>query len=253
VRVSSLASLRSLTGFWLEHKIFFRLEPKSGDWYGFAGAGLTIEPGEYALALEGITASKQEVVVVQQVLHVAAETYPTVTLTVQGKFTAPSARQQARIERESKLKKMVFAHSAGERLWSGGFVAPVGSTTSEGFGVKRVFNGEVKSRHQGLDYRAARGTPVTATNSGTVVLARNLFFEGGCVILDHGQGLMTLYMHLSRILVKPGQSVRKRQRLGLSGASGRATGPHLHLAVRWEGTYLDPAKVLSLHLPATGE
>jgi murein DD-endopeptidase MepM/ murein hydrolase activator NlpD len=86
-------------------------------------------------------------------------------------------------------------------------------------------------------------------NSGTVILARPLFFEGNCVVLDHGQGLLTLYLHLSEIKVKEGEQVRKGQEIGLSGGTGRATGPHLHLAVRWQGTYLDPQTLLSLRLP----
>jgi murein DD-endopeptidase MepM/ murein hydrolase activator NlpD len=128
-------------------------------------------------------------------------------------------------------------------------MAPVSESVSEPFGVRRVFNGELKTEHQGLDYHAPRGTRVVAANSGTVLLARRLFFEGNCVIVDHGQGLMTLYMHLSKFRVRKGQKVRRGQLLGLSGVTGRATGPHLHLAVRWEGVYLDPAKLLKLDMP----
>ena len=84
---------------------------------------------------------------------------------------------------------------------------------------------------------------------GTVLLARKLFFEGKCVIIDHGQSLMTLYMHLSKFKVREGQKVSRGQLLGRSGATGRVTGPHLHLALRWEDTYLDPTELLKLNLP----
>jgi murein DD-endopeptidase MepM/ murein hydrolase activator NlpD len=94
------------------------------------------------------------------------------------------------------------------------------------------------------------GTPVRAGNSGVVVLAQLLYYEGNCVIIDHGLGLWTLSMHLSRIDVKEGQHVAAGERLGLSGATGRVTGPHLHWAVRWQGAYLDPAKLLRLNLSA---
>jgi murein DD-endopeptidase MepM/ murein hydrolase activator NlpD len=90
---------------------------------------------------------------------------------------------------------------------------------------------------------------VAAINSGRVVLARPLYYEGGCVIIDHGMGLMSLYMHLSRFEVSVGTRVRRGQIIALSGATGRVTGPHLHLAVRWEGSYLDPAKLLELQVP----
>jgi murein DD-endopeptidase MepM/ murein hydrolase activator NlpD len=99
-----------------------------------------------------------------------------------------------------------------------------------------------------MDYRAAMGTPVRAGNSGVVVLARPLYYEGNCVIIDHGLGLFTLSMHFSHIDVKEGQRVVAGDKLGLSGATGRVTGPHLHWAVRWQGAYLDPAKLLHLDL-----
>ena len=103
--------------------------------------------------------------------------------------------------------------------------------------------------HQGLDYRVPTGTPVAAMNDGTILLARFLYFEGNCVVIDHGQGLLTLYFHLSEIKVREGDSVKRGQEIGLSGGTGRATGPHLHVAVRWQGTYLDPARLLELRLP----
>jgi murein DD-endopeptidase MepM/ murein hydrolase activator NlpD len=111
-----------------------------------------------------------------------------------------------------------------------------------------MFNGKLASIHQGMDFRARKGTPVGAGNSGAVVLARGLYYEGNCVVIDHGLGLFTLSMHLSRISVHEGQHVAKGQLLGLSGATGRVTGPHLHWAVRWEGAYLDPAKLLRMDL-----
>src|SRR6202022_1695566 len=115
------------------------------------------------------------------------------------------------------------------------------------------FNGSVQSTHQGLDFRVPSGTPVAAVNSGRVILARALFFEGNCVVIDQAQGLLTLYLHLSKFSVKEGDDVGRGQPIGLSGGTGRATGPHLHLAVRWQGTYLDPARLMQLRLPAAGK
>ena len=115
--------------------------------------------------------------------------------------------------------------------------------------MNRVFNGELQTRHEGVDYHTVPGTRVVAANSGTVLLARKLFFEGKCVVVDHGQNLMTLYMHLSKFKVREGQKVSRGQLLGRSGATGRVTGPHLHLALRWEDTYLDPTELLKLNLP----
>ncbi len=117
------------------------------------------------------------------------------------------------------------------------------------FGVERVFNGTVEGTHQGLDFRVPAGTSVAAVNDGRVILARPLFFEGNFIVIDHGQGLLTLYMHLSKFLVKEGDDVKKGQPIALSGGTGRATGPHLHLAVRWQGVYLNPQVLLQLKLP----
>ena len=100
-----------------------------------------------------------------------------------------------------------------------------------------------------MDFRVPSGTPVAAMNDGTVLLARPLFYEGNFVVIDHGQGLLTLYLHLSEFKVKEGERLKRGQQIGLSGGTGRATGPHLHVAVRWQGMYLDPARLMQLTLP----
>lgn len=248
--VSAPVTLKTLTGWWMGHKLFFSFDADSHTWYALFGSDLNSAPGLYRLALEGKTEAGTTLSF-EQNLEVASQPYSIVKLRVQHKFTAPNRRLLKQIKREEILKHHIFAESSKRRLWDGPFLAPVKETASEQFGIRRVFNGELKSQHQGLDYHAPRGTRVVAANSGTVLLARRLFFEGNCVVVDHGQGLMTLYMHLSRFKVREGQKVRRGQLLGLSGATGRATGPHLHLAVRWEGIYLDPAKLLRLDLPQT--
>ncbi len=112
------------------------------------------------------------------------------------------------------------------------------------FGKRRLFNGEPRSAHGGADYRAPTGTPVLAAEAGLVVLAAHHFFAGKSVFVDHGGGLISMYMHLSRRDVKTGQRVAKGDRLGLSGATGRVTGPHLHFGLRWRGARVDPALLL---------
>jgi murein DD-endopeptidase MepM/ murein hydrolase activator NlpD len=162
----------------------------------------------------------------------------------------PSPEALKEIKEESDLKAKVYAASAAEPLWRGSFRAPVASAPTDSFGTRRMFNGKLASIHKGADFRAAAGTPVHASNSGVVVLARPLYYEGKCVIIDHGMGLFTLSMHFSRIDVHEGQHVKAGDRLGLSGATGRVTGPHLHWAVRWQGAMLDPVKLLRLNLDA---
>jgi murein DD-endopeptidase MepM/ murein hydrolase activator NlpD len=112
------------------------------------------------------------------------------------------------------------------------------------FGQRRIFNGEPRSPHSGIDYPATTGTPVFAAAEGRVVMAEELFFSGNSVFVDHGDGLITMYFHLSRILVAAGETVERGQRVGLVGQTGRVTGPHLHFGVRWLGARVDPRLLL---------
>jgi len=164
------------------------------------------------------------------------------------KFVSPDPEALKQIEADTKLKAAVFAASAATPLWTSSFRVPVTAAATDSFGTRRMFNGRLASVHRGMDFRAQMGTTIRAGNSGVVVLARPLYYEGNCVIIDHGLGLFTLSMHFSRIDVKEGQHVVAGDQLGLSGATGRVTGPHLHWAVRWQGAYLDPAKLLRLNL-----
>jgi murein DD-endopeptidase MepM/ murein hydrolase activator NlpD len=172
-----------------------------------------------------------------------------VAITVAKQYTEPDSEQLKQVDADKQVKQTVFSKMTEAQLWKGDFQAPAEAPTSGVFGTERVFNGKVQSRHLGLDYAVPSGTPVRAINDGRVVLAQHLYFEGGFIVIDHGLGLMSLYLHLSEFKVKPGDDVLAGQVIASSGGSGRATGPHLHLAVRWQGLYLDPAGVLRLRVP----
>ena len=246
--VKPTAPLKSLTGTWIGHSITFAASADNS-WFALAGISLETEPGSYPLELTGLAQGGQSVKF-EQKFSVTAGTYETIELTVSKDFTAPSPEQMEIIKRDQEIKKKTFAEVTPDREWSGAFLPPVDAATSDVFGTRRVFNGVTKSVHQGLDYRVPAATPVSAVNAGTVILARLLYFEGNCVVIDHGQGLLTLYLHLSEFKVKEGDVIKRGQLIGLSGATGRATGPHLHIAVRWQGTYLNPAVLLGLPIPA---
>ena len=240
--------LVSLEGSWLQHQISFRFDQGCNCWYAIAGVGLDIKPDEYPLKLEGNTAGGGNVEF-SQPERIDEGAYPSTTITVSPKFVEPPKETLARIEEEQVTKKKVFSESSPESLWRGKFRAPSPAQVTGVFGSARVFNGTKRSQHEGIDFRVHTGTPIHASNAGTVVLARNLYFEGNCVVLDHGQGLMTVYLHLSKFKVKEGDKVRAGQVLGLSGGTGRATAPHLHFAVRWQGEYVNPAILLKLSPP----
>ena len=247
-KIITASPVESLSGTFIGHEVrFFRGQQKNA-WYGFAGVDVDTATGSYKLDVIG-TAKNGEKREFQHVVLVGKTTYPKVTLHVPAQFVAPSPEQQQQIERDKTLKTAAFAEGAPLPQWSGNFSMPVEAEASDSFGTARVFNGKVASVHRGTDFRVISGTPVRAANDGQVVLASPLFFEGNCVVLDHGEGLKTIYMHLSEIQVKDGERVKKGQVIALSGGTGRATGPHLHLAVRWEGAYLDPTKLLKMQMP----
>jgi murein DD-endopeptidase MepM/ murein hydrolase activator NlpD len=135
------------------------------------------------------------------------------------------------------------------RLWSLPFIAPRPSAITSRFGTGRTFNGEVTSRHLGVDYRGATGAPVRAANRGVVALVDTFYLGGRIVYIDHGQGIVTAYMHLSRPLVSVGDTVARGQRIGLVGATGRVTGPHLHWASRYGQLTANPLGLLTLPVP----
>lgn len=251
-RVTAPLQLAELHGNFLGQEFSFRPSKICHCWYGFAGVSLATKPGTYTLRVAGKSQTGKDDEMSYPVA-VAAAHYPTSALKVAPGFVEPPKETLAKIEEDQAEKKKVFATTLPEIQWAGRFEPPAEAEVSGVFGSARVFNGVKKSQHTGLDFRVTTGTPIVATNSGTVILARPLYFEGNCVMIDHGQGLLTMYLHLSEFKVKEGDTVKKGQLLGLSGGTGRATAPHLHFAVRWRGEYLDPRTLLELHPPENPE
>lgn len=242
------ANFSEVNGEFLGQKINFRYGAECHCWYALAGIGLETKPGLYTLQVYGQSAARADTSL-RFYVRVNPAHYPSSTIKVAPAFVEPPKEVQPLIQAADAAKKQAFSTSAPEPLWSGRFLPPADAETSGVFGASRVYNGVKKSQHLGLDFRVGAGTPVHATNAATVILARPLYFEGNCVMLDHGQGLVTIYMHLSEFKVKEGEKVTAGQLIALSGGTGRSTGPHLHFAVRWRGEYLNPAALLDFHLP----
>jgi len=153
----------------------------------------------------------------------------------------------ARVAREGARALAVgrASHDAPPR-WTQPFERPRTSAISSGFGTGRTFNGQVSSRHLGVDFRGALGAPIRAANRGVVVLVDTFFLGGRVVYLDHGAGLTTGYLHLSRALVSVGDTVERGQVIGLVGATGRVTGPHLHWTARYGAITVNPLDLLTI-------
>jgi murein DD-endopeptidase MepM/ murein hydrolase activator NlpD len=245
----SASGAAAIDGEWLDRKLEFFRGRDGHEWFALAGVDVDapVGPSAFKITIRDTKGGTRDL---SRNIRIRPAHYPTTSLTVAPEFVQPGPEALKQIDADQLLTQKVYASSALKPLWQGNFRAPVDSPQSERFGTRRIFNGTLASNHKGLDFRAPPGTPVRAGNSGVVVLAQPLYYAGNTVIIDHGLGLFTLYMHLSRISVREGQHVVRGQKLGLSGATGRVTGPHLHWAVRWQGAYLDPAKLLRLDLSA---
>jgi murein DD-endopeptidase MepM/ murein hydrolase activator NlpD len=238
-----------VTGRWLGKTItFFRSAENGKLWHALAGDDLLTQPGSYDIVLTA-TLPGGRVAHSTKPITIAPGDFKTGEINVPENYVNPTDAEQKQIAGDELLKRRAFAHRTPHPLWSGDFLKPVPAASTRSFGESRILNEERTSLHTGTDFPVQEGTPALVSNSGVVVLTRELFYEGNCVIVDHGDGLFTVYMHLSRIDVHEGARLEKGARIGLSGASGRVTGPHLHMGVRWNGSWLDPVQLLALTLP----
>jgi murein DD-endopeptidase MepM/ murein hydrolase activator NlpD len=166
------------------------------------------------------------------------------SLRVDPRHVNPPANVRKRIEEEQAITKKIYDQSTPELFWSGSFSMPMKSRLTSPFGTRRRYNGETRNFHAGVDFLAAKGSPVFASGAGRVVLAQDLYFSGNAVIIDHGQGLYTQYIHLSRFKVKVGDLVQVGQQIAWSGNTGRTTGPHLHFGSVLHGVRVHPLRVI---------
>ena len=210
-------------------------------WRALVGIDLDTKPGEYHVAVDaggGLTGDEP--------LTVLPKKFPTRRLTVDENFVNPPATVEARIKQESALLASIYARPAPARQWTAAFVRPVPQPANSRFGTRSIFNGQPRNAHGGADFLSPAGTPIHAPNAGVVVVARDLYFSGGTVIIDHGQGFFSMLAHMSAIDVHEGDRVAAGDVLGKVGATGRVTGPHLHWAVRVNDARVDPLSVLQL-------
>lgn len=172
--------------------------------------------------------------------------YKKETLKVQSSKVKLNKKDKKRASKEYKEAMKIYNTVNKKNYISSAFILPLDSAVTSEFGRARTYNGTLKGYHGGTDYRAKVGTPIKACNNGIVVLAKDRFYAGGSVIIDHGRGIYSCYYHLSKFKVKKGQRVRKGDIIALSGASGRITGPHLHFGFRVNGIQVDPLQLMAL-------
>ena len=213
--------------------------PHQDTWYAMAGIGLSTKPGEYEFTIkqaDGLSVSSKVLVEYKK--------YDEQHLTIKNKRKVnPNKQDTERIVAESKRKKKAKRqHTNTEPKVD--FIWPVTGRISSIFGLRRFFNEQERRPHSGLDIAADEGTPIKAVADGTVIDAGDFFFSGNMIYLDHGQGIISLYAHMSKIDVKPGDVVKQGDIIGNVGQTGRVTGPHLHFAVIANRTLIDPIYML---------
>ncbi len=215
-------------------------------WQAIVGLPLTLSAGTHQLTVT----DRME----RQTLHdivVEPKEYTIQHIRLKNKrLVDPSPTDLQRIERERLILNAAFTHWRDSSAPEMRFDLPARGRLSGNFGLRRFFNDEPRQPHSGIDIAAARGTPVTAPADGIVIETGDYFFNGRTVFIDHGQGLVSMYNHLHRIRIKPGHSVKRGQRIGDVGASGRATGPHLHWSVSLNGARVDPLLFVPEHVLA---
>lgn len=212
---------------------------EKGRWFALLGIPLDTLPGELEIKVT------QGVAVSTKTVAIQIKNYPVQRLTIKNKRKVePNPDDLVRIERERKVTEEV-KRQFSEQIPQTDFSLPAKGRLSSRFGLRRVFNGLPRNPHAGLDVAVGTGVPINAPADGIVANTGDYFFNGNTVFIDHGQGLISAYMHLSRIDVAYGQPVKKGQIIGAAGATGRATGPHLHWAVILNNTAVDPELLLA--------
>jgi murein DD-endopeptidase MepM/ murein hydrolase activator NlpD len=203
--------------------------------------GINIKSGDYTLKLK--IGKKRK----SMKLFVKPVNFPTLELTLPEDKVFLNTNDLKRVKKEERKLRSIF-RKVNSRLWEGDFILPLENEISSPFGTKRIFNEKRISLHRGMDIRGAEGEEVSASNRGRVILSEELFFGGNTIILDHGQGIYTLYMHLAEINVRLGEIVSKGGIVGLVGSSGRSSGPHLHFGVKVMNASTNPLSLIEIDL-----
>lgn len=233
-------SLMDPTATYLGNPVLV-VKDSNEQWIAIVGIDLKAKPGEHVVTSHGGQ---------KLAFTVRAKKYKEQHISLKNQqYVTPSAAQQARYKREYDEQIAAYQNFAPGVPGNVLFEAPVKGRFSSPFGLKRFFNGEERNAHSGLDIAASAGTPIAAPANGVVTIVADYFFNGKTVFIDHGQGLVTMYCHLSSSSVAVGDTVKRGDIIAKVGATGRATGPHLHWNVSLNNTRVDPAIFIGAFQP----
>ena len=244
VEVDGADDSERITATVLGQDLGFHFDPRQRKHHALVGIDLDTKPDAYRLrihrngTLEAATST----------LHILPKQFAVRRLSVPGSFVEPPPDALEQIKRDSAMLADAYAR-VSPRKWAGAFVFPVDGKPTSNFGTRSYYNGQRRSPHAGVDFVGKPGTPIRAANRGEIVVAAPMYFTGNTVVVDYGERLFSVFAHLSEIHVKTGDTVEPTTVIGLVGATGRVTGPHLHWSVRLNGARVDP---LSLVAATTG-
>jgi murein DD-endopeptidase MepM/ murein hydrolase activator NlpD len=229
-----------ITGSVLGQDLAFHYDERRQKWRALVGIDLDTKPGTYRLRISRDTGAAPTT----RTLRVVPKQFRVRRLRVPRGFVDPPPEAVEQIVRDTASLAEAYARVT-PRQWSGPFVLPVDGQPTSNFGTRSFYNGQRRAPHAGVDFVGAPGTPVRAANHGRVVIAAPMYFTGNTIVVDYGDRLLSVFAHLSELRAKAGDTVEPTTIVGLVGATGRVTGPHLHWSVRLNGARVDPLSLVA--------
>ncbi|MBN1572103.1 MAG: M23 family metallopeptidase [Deltaproteobacteria bacterium] len=235
-------------GLFDSRRIYFNPSSRPYIFFGLLSADLTAKPVARRLTVT-VRKSDGTKELLGREIKVKKGDFKTQYLTLEKKWVHYSDEDMKRIREDNRALAALYKTETGDRLWSKPFIMPLTGRISSDFGLRRFINGEPRASHSGIDIVEVAGTPVAAPNDGRVALVREMFFSGLSLFIDHGQGLYTMFFHLSEVAVKEGDTITRGETIAFVGATGRVTGAHLHFGVRHTGNKVSPWDLVNLKIP----
>lgn len=240
IEIAGLDDSEQISATLLDQDLAFHFDEMTRTWRALAGVDLDRKPAAYRLRIRrGGSPS-----IVTRTVRVVPKSFRVRRLRVSGAFVDPPAEALAQIAEDSAVLADAYARVSPKK-WTGSFVLPVDGQPSSNFGTRSYYNGQRRSPHAGVDFVGEAGTPIRAANHGEVIVARSMYFTGNTIVVDYGDRLFSVFAHLSAMHVKAGDIVEPATIVGLVGATGRVTGPHLHWSIRLNGARVDPLSLIA--------
>jgi murein DD-endopeptidase MepM/ murein hydrolase activator NlpD len=240
VDISGVKSGERITATVFGQALSLLYDAPQQKWRALVGVDLDTKPGTYRLRIHRDGSATPAT----HTLRIAPKQFRVRRLRVPSGFVDPPQEALEQIKKDNASLAEAYARVT-QRRWIGGFVLPVDGTPTSNFGTRSYYNGVRRSPHAGVDFVGAVGTPVRASNHGQVVIAAPMYFTGNTIVIDYGERLFSVFAHLSEFRVKAGDTVEPATIVGLVGATGRVTGPHLHWSVRLNGARVDPLSLVA--------